>query len=141
MRDLQGRILAVGLCTFLVLLCAMPLWAQTIGRLATISGTVQDPTGIVVPAATVTIKNDLTGAVTTVATDPAGRFSAPGLIVGTYTVEVSVPGFTTARSTGLQLAANGLENILITLRVAPLNQEVTVSEFVRLVGILARAQS
>jgi hypothetical protein len=94
MRDLWGRSLAVAVATFLVLMFAVPLKAQTIGSSATISGTVQDPTGIVVPAATVTIKNDLTGVVTTVATDPSGRFSAPGLIVGTYTVEVTVAGFT-----------------------------------------------
>jgi iron complex outermembrane recepter protein len=141
MGHLRGRILAVGVCTFLFLACVLPLGAQIIGSSATISGIVQDPTGIVVPAATVTIKNDLTGIVTTVATDPAGRFSVSGLIVGTYTVEVSVPGFTTARSTGLQLAANGLENILITLSVAPVNQEVTVSEFVPLAAILAPSQS
>src|SRR5689334_13704756 len=108
MGDLRCRILAAGVCAFVFLVCAIPIGAQTIGSLATISGTVQDPTGTVVAAATVTIKNDLTGIVTTVASDPAGRFSASGLIVGTYTVEVSVPGFTTARSTGLQLAANGL---------------------------------
>src|SRR4029077_8099819 len=41
----------------------------------------------------------------------------------------------------LQLAANGLENILIALSVAPVNQEVTVSEFVPLAAILAPSQS
>ncbi len=141
MRDVCDRVLAVGVWILLALVCSTSLQAQTIGSSATISGTVQDPTGIVVPGAIVTIKNDLTGNVTTVSSDPAGRFSAAGLIVGTYTVEVTVPGFTTARSTGLQLAANGLENILVTLSVAPVNQEVTVSEFVPLAAILAPSQS
>src|SRR5215470_11204334 len=141
MRDWWDRILAVAVCMLLVLTFAIPLKAQTIGSSATISGTVQDPTGIVVPAATVIIKNDLTGVVTTVATDSSGRFSVSGLIVGTYTVEVSLPGFTTARSAGLRLAANGLENVDITLSVAPVNQEVTVSEFVPLAAILAPSQS
>src|SRR5215467_751904 len=93
------------------------------------------------PAATVSIKNDLTGAVTSVAADATGRFSAPGLPVGTYTIEVAVPGFTTARSAGLLLTASGLENVAISLKVAPLNQEVTVSEFVPLAAVLAPSQS
>jgi iron complex outermembrane recepter protein len=141
MLRLINRMRAVGGCVFLCIVCSFQLQAQTIGSTAKISGRVLDQAGTVVPAATVTIKNDLTGTVTTVAADATGRFSTPGLAVGTYTIEVAVPGFTTARSSGLQLTASGLENVDITLTVAPVNQEVTVSEFVPLAAVLAPSQS
>jgi iron complex outermembrane receptor protein len=95
----------------------------------------------VVPGATVSIKNDLTGVVTTASSNETGRFSASGLLVGTYTIEVAVPGFNTARSSGLQLNASGLENVDIPLTVAAVAQEVTVSEFVPLAATLAPSQS
>ncbi len=140
MRDFSSRGFAVGMCILFCLASLLPLQAQTIGRSATVSGTVLDSTGTVVPGAAVTIKNDLSGVVTNAATDASGRFSA-SVTVGTYTIEVILPGFKTARSAGLQVAANGLENLTITLTVAPLSQEVTVSEFVPLAATLAPSQS
>ena len=98
----------------LVLMLGSPLThAQTAGSTATISGKILDPDGQIVPNATVTAKNDLTGLTRSVKTGPDGRFSVGGLPVGNYTIEVAAEGFTTARSAGLQLAANGLENTSI----------------------------
>lgn len=141
MRDSLYRVLSVSVLVLFCSLMSVELQAQTIGSTATISGKVLDQTGQVIPTATVTIKNDLTGTVNSVPTDATGRFSAPGLRVGTYTIEVDVPGFTKARSAGLQLTASGLDNVDITLGVAPVNQEVTVSEFVPLAATLAPSQS
>jgi iron complex outermembrane receptor protein len=127
-----------------LLLClgfSFQLQAQTIGSTGTISGRVLDPSGTVVPGAIVTIKNDLSGVFTSAASDAMGRFSVPGLAVGIYTIEVAVPGFKTARSSGLQLTASGLENVDITLSVAPVTAEVTVSEFVPLAATLAPSQA
>ena len=134
-------IFAASLCILLCLAAAIRLQAQTIGSTATISGRVLDQSSTVVPAATVSIKNDLSGAMTAVTTDANGRFTAANLAVGTYTIEVAVPGFRTARSSGLQVTASGLANVDITLNVAPVNQEVTVSEFVPLAATLAPSQS
>src|SRR5215468_7253031 len=141
MRDLWDRVSAISVCIFVIFACSAPLHAQTIGSLGTISGRVLDQSGIVVPGATVSIKNDLSGAVTTASSDAMGRFSVPGLPVGTYTVDVALPGFQTARSSGLLLTASGLENVDIALKVAAVNQEVTVSEFVPLAATLAPSQS
>jgi hypothetical protein len=111
MYDFLNRALVVGGSLLLCVAGSFQLQAQTIGSTATISGRVLDPSGTVVPGATVTIKNDLTGVVTTASSDSTGRFSVAGLVVGTYTIEVAVPGFNTARSAGLQLTASGLENV------------------------------
>jgi iron complex outermembrane receptor protein len=140
MYDFLNRALVAG-CVFLCVACSLQLQAQTIGSTATVSGRVLDPSGTVVPGATVTIKNDLTGVVTTASSDSTGRFSVAGLAVGPYTIEVALPGFNTARSAGLQLTASGLENVDIALSVAPVNQEVTVSEFIPLAATLAPSQS
>src|SRR5262245_13347334 len=106
-------ICVVGCEVLLLIARPLHLRAQTAGSFATISGAVVDPEGKVVPDAAVNAKNDLNGAVRSTTTDAEGRFSVTSLAVGTYTLEVSAPGFATARSTSLQLAANGLENISI----------------------------
>src|SRR5215475_10115747 len=111
MRDSLKRALVGSVLAVVAVVCSVESHAQTIGSTAAISGRVLDQSGTVVPAATVTIKNDLSGVVTTAGTDATGRFSTQGLAVGTYTIEVAVPGFKTARSSGLQLTASGLDNV------------------------------
>jgi protocatechuate 3,4-dioxygenase beta subunit len=76
------------------LLCAVsalflglnPLNAQATG---TITGTVTDATGASVPDATVQMKNTGTGAVESVTTDAAGRYTVPQLAIGRYDVQAS----------------------------------------------------
>src|SRR5262249_26538612 len=89
----------------------------------------------------VSIKNDVTSETRAAQTDALGRFSLPTLPVGIYTLEVTAPGFAKARSANLQLTANGLENISISLNVASVSEEVTVSEFLPLAATLAPSQS
>jgi len=139
--DVWRRVSVIVVSVALLIAGSLPSQAQTTGSFATISGVVLDPTGNVVQNADVTAKNDLTGAVRSTITGLDGRFAVSALAVGTYTIEVSFPGFATARSTGLQLAANGLENISISLTVANLREEITVSEFVPLAATLAPSQS
>jgi iron complex outermembrane recepter protein len=141
MEDVLGRIRLVGVLVIVIIGLPILLSAQVTGSVATISGTVVDPDGKVVTAAEVVIKNDLTGASRSATTTEEGRFSVGGLNVGSYTVEVSAPGFTTARSANLQLGANGLENLSIALTVAGVNEAVTVSEFFPLAATLAPSQS
>ena len=141
MYGFLSRAFVLGVCLLLCLAWSVQLQAQTIGSTATISGRVLDPSGQVVPGAAVSIKNDLTGAVTTASTDATGHYSAAGLPVGTYTIEVAQPGFKTARSTGVPLTASGLENLDIPLVVAPVTEEVTVSEFVPLAATMAPSQA
>src|SRR5262245_28146483 len=116
--ELWKQSLKLILCVIVLTLLVTSLQAQTAGSLATISGRVLDPDKTVVTNASVSVKNDLTGAVRSTTTGPDGHFEVGSLPVGTYTIEVSSPGFTTARSAGLELAANGLENITISLTIA-----------------------
>src|SRR5215471_11965566 len=61
-----------------------------------ILGTVRDPSGAVLPGATVTLTHQQTGIATRATTDSRGNYEAPGLAIGTYNVTVSLPGFRTA---------------------------------------------
>ena len=62
--------------------CGQLVFAQV--NTGTISGTVKDKTGAVMPGATVVIANEDTGISRTVQTDPSGRYLAPALSLGNY---------------------------------------------------------
>jgi hypothetical protein len=64
--------------------------------LAEIAGTVSDPTGAVIAAATVEIRPASAGKIRTAKTNAAGQFSLQGLPDGNYTVQVSSAGFQSA---------------------------------------------
>src|SRR3989441_5057946 len=70
---------------------------------ATISGTVHDESGAVLPGASVVIQNQDTGISRTIVTNETGRYSAPALGLGNYQVTVQLPGFQTQVRTGIGL--------------------------------------
>lgn len=68
-----------------------PLWGQI--DQGAIRGTVQDPTGAVVPGANVTLTNEDTGLVLETTSGADGAYSFTPIKIGTYTVAVTKPGF------------------------------------------------
>lgn len=87
---------AVSLCVFVLLVSAITLTATAQEFRGSISGTVTDPNGAVVPGATVTVKNVETNIAGSVTTNDSGSFSIPFLLPGKYNVTVSNSGFKTA---------------------------------------------
>src|SRR5215813_1341204 len=83
----------------IILLSATLSFAQT----SSISGTVYDPSGAVIGGADVTAVNDATGVTFTQVTNEAGLYSFPGIAAGGYTVTIEIPGFKTAKRTGITL--------------------------------------
>ena len=79
----------------LSLLIATASNAQIVG--GTISGTVLDPAGAVIPGAGVTIRNQETGGERHLITDAGGGYAAPSIPVGIYNISVVRDGL---RSTG-----------------------------------------
>src|ERR1700733_6559434 len=75
----------------LAFLFALACFAQT--DTGSIGGYVKDPTGRVVPKATVTIKNEGTNEVHTLVTNEAGYYVAPNLSPGIYAVTAEAAGF------------------------------------------------
>src|SRR5260370_13019333 len=85
----------VSLISFLGIcrrICA-PLHAQVAG--ATLSGTITDGQGGVLPGATVSATNISTGVAVGTKTNEVGAYTVPNLNAGDYQVSVSAPGFST----------------------------------------------
>jgi hypothetical protein len=69
--------------------------AQTAGNSGTVSGTVTDATGAIIPNATVTLSNAVSGLNRTVKADAAGHYQFSNLPLNPYNLSVSAPGFDT----------------------------------------------
>lgn len=90
-------------------------------------GTVEDPTGAVVPSATVTVTNNSTGATRETTSDNAGRYSLLNMLPGTYDMKVTAAGFRTLNRTGIEVTINTVTRIDGKLEVGQLAEQVTVS--------------
>src|SRR5260370_9460921 len=75
---------------------AVSMYSQVTG--ATLSGTISDPSGGVIPGAQISIKNTATGSSKDIQADSDGYYTAPKLAPGTYEVRVTVKGFNTTVS-------------------------------------------
>jgi hypothetical protein len=116
--------LPVLLALFSVLMVFQPAHAQTT---ATISGSVQDPTGSVIPGANVTLVNTGTQYTRVAVSNGTGFFAFPSLDPGTYTVKVTAAGFSSTEVNGLVLNAGDQRNIpAIALKVGSATQSVSV---------------
>jgi hypothetical protein len=80
---------------------------------ATLSGTITDPSGAVVPQAQVTVQELSTGVDRTAASDASGLYAIPSLQPGTYSVTVHASGFSDYKiaSLTLQVAQSATENV------------------------------
>ncbi len=99
-----------------------------------ITGVISDPSGAVVSHASVHVRNLATGYETDFASNDSGIYTAPELIVGSYTVSVSVPGFKTVTATNLFLNAGTVLRVDFTLVVGARSETVEVSDAARLVN-------
>src|ERR1700722_17802489 len=68
---------------------------------AELEGTVTDPTGAAVPNAQISITNTATGEVRTGKTNGTGLYDFSGLHIGTYTLNVTAPGFQNYNKTNI----------------------------------------
>ncbi|MSO21620.1 MAG: carboxypeptidase regulatory-like domain-containing protein, partial [Acidobacteria bacterium] len=92
--------LLIGLGAVL-LLTAGSASAQLTG--GTLSGVVHDASGGVMPNAGVEIRNQETGATRTLTTDERGRYQAPNLSLGSYSITAQLAGFRASVRSGITL--------------------------------------
>lgn len=109
------------------LLAPLPALAQSQATGGAIEGVITDESGGVLPGATVTVRNTLTGVVRETSTDSAGVYRAPLLPVGSYEVTAVLSGFASVRRPNLRLEIGQVLNVDLALKVAGGQEEVTVT--------------
>ncbi|HEX4020346.1 MAG TPA: carboxypeptidase-like regulatory domain-containing protein [Acidobacteriaceae bacterium] len=102
--------------------------AQT-ATTGSINGTVVDSTGAVVPNATVTVKDQATGATLNLTTNAEGRFIAPYLKPDTFNVSATAPGLQSVTTTVLVLTGQqSAVNVTVTSTASTQTVQVSVND-------------
>lgn len=114
-----------ALGALLSLLAYLPAFAQT-GQGA-ITGTVTDPRGDLIPAATVEVMNVDTGVVQRGRSNSSGSYTFSGLNPGNYTVTVTKDGFERQTVQGVTLQAAGTVSVDLKLQVGQQTETVTIN--------------
>jgi hypothetical protein len=109
----------------LLLFLVLPAVADTGGS---VSGTVKDSTGGVIPNITVTVRNIETSVQQTANTNASGYYAFPVLPVGRYEIEISPQGFKPYKRTGLVVDVNAKLQEDVALELGERSEQVSVSE-------------
>src|SRR4029453_581515 len=94
---------------------------------ATISGTIKDATGGVLPGVDVVVSNLDTGLTRSVVTDSNGYFTVSGLAPGRYEARASLQGFRSGLQTGITLQVAQQAGLNMVLQVGATEESITVS--------------
>jgi hypothetical protein len=101
--------------------------AQAGTAAAALNGTVRDPSGAVVPDATITLTNTRTAFKQVAKSNSTGNYSLVNITPGNYTATVSKEGFSTGKSPEFELSVNQTATINFDLQVGSANSTVEVS--------------
>src|ERR1700674_1589185 len=116
-RDRQmavPRTAPIGLFCGLLLIFQVVVWAATTGS---ISGSLKDPSGAVIPGATVVATNTAMGIQNKTTTDAKGAYASPSLQVGRYDVQAEVEGFRPQKRSGLVINADSVLQVDLTVEM------------------------
>ena len=124
--SLVNKATRVQLGFFLVfaVLATGSLFAATTGS---ISGTVHDGQGAVVPNTRVVLRNTLTGVTQSITTDSAGFYSFPSLPIGHYDITFEITGFDMFVEKDLVLDVDSARRVDATLKPASVSEQITVA--------------
>jgi hypothetical protein len=101
-------------------------WAQA--STGTISGTVSDQTGAVLPGVTITAVNSGTNLTREVFTNENGQYTLPLLPVGVYELRSEFPGFRSEIRAGVSVQTGQRATIAFSLEVGSITEAITVTE-------------
>lgn len=117
---------AMAMLAFTLLLLGTRTHAQT-SFTGALTGIVTDPSGAIVPGATVRVINVATGDSHSFVSQTNGSYLAPFLAPGAYRVEVSKNGFKTVNLTGISIAVTETSTLNVRLEIGEVSQNVTVT--------------
>jgi carboxypeptidase family protein/TonB-dependent receptor-like protein len=118
---LFGRL---GIAFAAVLMMASAALAQNAGSLR---GIISDPSGGVLPGATVALVNEATRESRQAQTDSKGGYFFAAVSPGVYTVRVEMSGFKKAENKGIRMSANDTRGLDFTLQVGQQSETVEVT--------------
>src|SRR4029078_1874063 len=111
----------------LILLGAMlALPALVFAQEATLTGTITDSTGGVLPGVTVVAVNEASGNQFESVIDARGAYRSPAR-VGTYRINASLTGFSTVNRTGINLLVGQTATVNVQMAPSTLQETVTVT--------------
>jgi hypothetical protein len=108
-----------------MLLLSGALAGQSTGNAGSISGTVTDPTGAVVPGATVQVHNPVSEFTRSTTTDSEGQFNFSNVPLNRYHLTVSIQGFTSFAQ-DVEVRSALPQSVNVTLQVSGSAQNITV---------------
>jgi len=116
------RVLLKSLCVLAVLSLPLPALAQSI------TGTVRDDSGAVLPGVTVEASSPaLIEKNKSAVTDGTGQYRIVDLRPGTYSLTFTLPGFSSVKRDGIELTGSQTLTIAIQMKVGGLEETITVS--------------
>lgn len=116
----------VVLCVSLLFMLRTAMFAQQVT--GTLTGTVTDPSGAVVPGATVALVNTLSGDQRSTVSNGEGFFSINAVQPGDYKVDITAPGFERYERTGIHFDPGDKRDLAgIALTLGKSSDTVTVS--------------
>ena len=115
--------------------------STTAASTAALRGTITDPTGALIPGATVTITTSAGATVKETTADSSGAYAVTGLTPGSYIVRTSYPGFAPFKMPAIQLAAGQSKRVDISMAMEVEQQSVTVTDESPTVNIEASGNS
>ena len=119
----SARSACLGSLTFL--LCSgLSLWGAATGRL---SGTIQDPSGAVLPGATITLVNVALRSEFKTVSDGQGFYSFPALPVGHYNLTIEAATFRIEKKMNVTVDADAVLKVDATLQLSERSETVTIT--------------
>ncbi len=117
------------LSAVIVGLFLLPFNPQSFGQdvNASLSGSVTDPSGAVIPGAKLTLTNETSGVQLNYQTDAGGEYNFRNLTPDIYDLSVTAPAFESFVRKGIELAVNQAARVDVKLTVGNTDQTVTVS--------------
>jgi hypothetical protein len=123
--NLMRKILSSLAVLIMIFTCQLAIHAQT--PTGNLNGTVVDPSGALVPGATVTVRNNATGLERTATTNNNGQFNIAALPPGTYTVTVEGAGFKRAVAPNVVVEVSQTAEISVAMELGLASETVTVT--------------
>src|SRR2546422_3951184 len=119
----MGKCIGISISLLFLSFLAPSAFAQT----ASITGTIKDSSGGLVPQAQITAKNKATNASRSALTDMSGTYRIASLVPGIYDVFIEKQGFKTVEYSKVELTVDQVQDLDAKLAPTSIVEKVTVT--------------